>query len=913
VDDAESDGNLKGVDQRARPRAIVIVPTRELAKQVSEELAWLFAGLKTRIAAVTGGGGYRDELRAFRTKPAVIVGTPGRLLDHLNRGSIDAGAVGTMVLDEADRMLDLGFRDDIEAIFKFAPAERRTHLVSATFPREVKTLADRIQNNPANVEGTPLGTANLDIEHLIHLVDQRERLAAIINLLLEHAEGQTLIFARTRADVSQLSNLLQQAGFSIAMLSGEMEQAERNRALAAFKGGGMDALVATDVAARGIDVNDVTRVIHADPPTDSDAYTHRSGRTGRAGKKGISSILVTPRELPRTTALLGRSRVRWSFAPIPTAESLRDTRDTKLLDRLTADFVEGNAIDERSLALAERILNSAEPARAIGRLVQSALKFSAEAREVTPIRAPLGQGGMQGGDMRGDTRGEREPRDRSSKGGNFVRFRVSWGTVYGAEVRRLVAMICRRGNIEGRDIGAINLGRTSSVVEVSARVADAFERAAAKPDPRDPKIHIRRWADEPQRMGQGAPPREFPADPPSEPAIPAERPSRAAAKKERVSVRELPPAPPSSKKIPSDRPSRALAKKERVSVRELPPAPPSSKKERVSVRELPPAPPSSKEIPSDRPSRAASKKERVSVRELPPAPPSSKKERLSSARELPPAPPSSKAIPADRPSRAASKKERASVRELPEEPALFASDDDDDDDDDDAPDSDSSPAVEEAAPAKTAPASPAKKKEKKKKAEEVPFTPRENVIRRAPPAAAKAPREDRGPARDDRGPPPRDNRGPSRDDRGPARDDRGPPPRREDRGAPPRGPGGYQGDRPQNGGGYRGDRPQGGPPGGYRGDRPQGGPPGDRGAPRGDRPQGGFDRGAPPRGDRPQGGPPGDRGAPPRGDGPRPSVGKPPWTKGPPPPGGGTGPRRGPPPWERGAGNGPPKRRGPPR
>ena len=146
AEEEASDGNEKGVDQRAHPRAVVVVPTRELAKQVHEELAWLYAGLPgVRIASVTGGGGYRDELRAFRQKPAIIVGTPGRLLDHLKRGAIDATTAKTFVLDEADRMLDLGFREDIEAIFGFAPEGRRTLLVSATFPREVKTLADRVQ------------------------------------------------------------------------------------------------------------------------------------------------------------------------------------------------------------------------------------------------------------------------------------------------------------------------------------------------------------------------------------------------------------------------------------------------------------------------------------------------------------------------------------------------------------------------------------------------------------------------------------------------------------------------------------------------------------------------------------------------------------------------------------------------
>ncbi|HVH44375.1 MAG TPA: DEAD/DEAH box helicase, partial [Labilithrix sp.] len=547
AEEASSSGNLKGRDQRAQPRAFVVTPTRELAKQVEEELAWLYAPLGARIASVTGGGGYRDELRAFRAKPAIIVGTPGRLLDHLKRGAIDASHAGTVVFDEADRMLDLGFREDLEAILGFAPKDHRTHLVSATFPREVRALADRVQKDAVPVEGTPLGTANLDIEHVIHLVHPRERLGAIINLLLENPGAQSLVFARTRADVADIADALGNAGFNIAMLSGEMEQAERNRALAAFKRGNVDALVATDVAARGIDVQDVTRVIHAEPPTDADAYTHRSGRTGRAGKKGISSVLVTERELPRTVGLLGRARVRWSFAPIPSADALREAADRNLLSGLTADFIEGETIDERSLALAERILATSEPARAVGRLVALAVRRTrSEPQEITPIAPPTqrGAGAARRKEYgRGDrfegradrfegraerfegraerfeghaerfegraerfegARGERRGGDRQENG-EWVPFRVSWGESHGADPRRLVAMMCRRGKIEGRDIGAIRVGRTSSVVEVSSNVAADFEHATAKPDPRDPRVHVRRWSEEPVGREQPAP------------------------------------------------------------------------------------------------------------------------------------------------------------------------------------------------------------------------------------------------------------------------------------------------------------------------------------------------------------------------------------------------------------------------
>ena len=489
-------GKLKGVV--AKPRVMVITPTRELAKQVDEELAWLYAAMHVSVTSVTGGSSVRDERRALAANPEVVVGTPGRLLDHLTRGSIDASEVGAIVLDEADRMLDLGFREDLLAILEHAPAERRTHLVSATFPRDVRALADRVQKNPAHVEGTKLGTANTDIEHVIHLVDSRQRLDAIINLLLATPEKQTLVFARTRADVAHLTRDLEHAGFSVASLSGEMEQPARTRALAAFKRGSLHALIATDVAARGIDVQDIARVIHAEAPSDADAYTHRSGRTGRAGKKGTSSILVTPGSLGRTSQLLARAGVRYRMEPIPTADEIRTSADEQLFAELTAD---DEFEDERAWSLAKRISKTDKPARALARLLARARGAGpTEPRDVRTITPPPFADRNRGGRER-----ERPPRERTwserSEGrrerrpdepGTWVPFRVSWGQEDGADARRLLAMVCRRGNVRGSDVGAIRVARTHAIVNVATPVAESFLRASQEPDPRNPRVTIRK-------------------------------------------------------------------------------------------------------------------------------------------------------------------------------------------------------------------------------------------------------------------------------------------------------------------------------------------------------------------------------------------------------------------------------------
>ncbi len=471
-----------------RPRALVIVPTRELATQVHEELSWLYAPVQLRLAVVTGGANYRDEHRMLSRAPGIIVGTPGRLLDHLNRGVIDASALSSVVLDEADRMLDLGFREELEAILGMAPAGHRTHLVSATFARDVIALADRVQKNPIRVEGTPLGSANTDIDHVIYLVAPRDRMAALINVLLYHPEEQTLVFARTRADVADITRELQIAGFAAGALSGEMEQAARVRAMAAFKRGELRALVATDVAARGIDVQDIARVVQMDPPSNPDTYTHRSGRTGRAGRKGTSALLVPPAALRRTQAILQHAKVRFRTDQLPTAAAIRAAQDQRWIAELTADS-EGE-VPPRIREQVARITEAGLTERALVTLLSRAHKAVGEPRDFGGV--PAGSAGARRERERPaqahESRGSVPPSARGPR--EWVSFRVTWGEEHGADARRMVAMLCRRGNVRGTDIGAIRVGRATSSVDVASDVAATFAEATSVPDPRDPRVTI---------------------------------------------------------------------------------------------------------------------------------------------------------------------------------------------------------------------------------------------------------------------------------------------------------------------------------------------------------------------------------------------------------------------------------------
>jgi ATP-dependent RNA helicase DeaD len=523
-------------DKVAHPRALVIVPTRELAKQVVQELTWLFAPINVKVASVTGGAVYRDEHRSLAAGPSVVVGTPGRMLDHLNRGSIVPNEVGAVVLDEADRMLDLGFREELEAILGMTPKDRQTHLVSATFPRDVEALANSVQKNPARVEGTRLGVANLDIDHVMHVLEPRQRLDAVINLLLASPDAQTLIFARTRADVGDVAERLSEAGFAVNALSGEMDQRERDRALNSFRRADQRVLVATDVAARGIDVQDITLVIHLDPPTDPDSYTHRSGRTGRAGRKGRSVLLVSPSAVGKTTMLLKRAKVVARTEQVPSAEQIRATGDQKFFDALTGEDGPATEVSARHKVLAERLAAREDVALVLSRLLAMARAAGpTEPREIRRIdrgperkgphereqRGPAARGPNRDRGDRGD-RGERPTRERAEAshaptpyrgaqrdGGDWVSFRVTWGGDHGADARKLLAMVCRWGEIRGSDVGAIEIERDYSRISVKAGVAGGFADATAKPDARNPRVTI-----QPDSSRKGFAPHTSPPPPP---------------------------------------------------------------------------------------------------------------------------------------------------------------------------------------------------------------------------------------------------------------------------------------------------------------------------------------------------------------------------------------------------------------
>ncbi|MGZ6020652.1 MAG: DEAD/DEAH box helicase, partial [Phenylobacterium sp.] len=286
-------GEAERFGRAEAPVALVIAPTRELALQVSRELIWLYAQAGARVATCVGGMDPRAERRALQAGAHVVVGTPGRLRDHIERGALDLSALEVVVLDEADEMLDLGFREDLEEILDSTPKERRTLLFSATIAKEIANLARRYQRDAQRIDTLRRDEAHGDIDYRAVRVAPGETEHAVVNLLRYFESPGALVFCNTREAVKRLHNGLRERGFAAVALSGELTQKERADALQALRDGHARACVATDVAARGLDLPDLGLVIHAELPVNKAGLLHHRGRTGRAGKKG-TSVLVVP-------------------------------------------------------------------------------------------------------------------------------------------------------------------------------------------------------------------------------------------------------------------------------------------------------------------------------------------------------------------------------------------------------------------------------------------------------------------------------------------------------------------------------------------------------------------------------------------------------------------------------------------
>ena len=448
------------------PLALVIAPTRELALQVSRELAWLYEQTGARIATCVGGMDASRERRMLAQGTHIVVGTPGRLRDHLDRGALQLSALRVAVLDEADEMLDMGFREDLEAILDAGAEDRRTLLFSATMPAPIVALARRYQRDALRISTVTEERGHGDIDYQAMAVAPADIEHAVVNLLRFHEAETAMLFCATRDNVRRLHASLTERGFAVVALSGEHSQNERNHALQALRDRRARVCVATDVAARGIDLPSLSLVVHVEIPRDAETLQHRSGRTGRAGKKGTAVLIVPYPRRKRVEAMLRGARIPARWVPVPSAADIREADSTRLMSVLLAPV---EATDE-DRALAQRLLAE-----------RSAEDIAMALVQVHRARMPEPEELMSGDS--GPAPGPREPRPGFEQS---TWMRLNIGRDQNADPRWILPLLCRRGHVSRSEIGAIRITARETLFEVptaiAARFMDAVRRTAEEAD-----------------------------------------------------------------------------------------------------------------------------------------------------------------------------------------------------------------------------------------------------------------------------------------------------------------------------------------------------------------------------------------------------------------------------------------------
>ncbi len=443
------------------PLALVIAPTRELAIQVCRELEWLYAGTRARIAICVGGMDAAKERRQLNQGVHIVVGTPGRLRDHLERGALDLSALRVAVLDEADEMLDMGFREELEEILDASPAERRTLLFSATLPKPIVALARRYQRNAMRISTVGEDRGHGDISYQAVAVAPADIEHAVVNILRLHDAETAMLFCATRDNVRRLHASLVERGFAAVALSGEHSQNERNAALQALRDGRARVCVATDVAARGLDLPSLSLVVHVDLPRDAETLQHRSGRTGRAGNKGTAILIVPFNRKRQVESMLRGARITAELMDAPSPDDIR----AKDRERLIAALLAPVEIDEDDAAIASELL-----ARKTSTEIAAALIHAHRAKMPPPEELiDVARGG------------ERTPPGTHRAGfEDIVWFRMNIGRRQNADPRWILPLICRRGHITKNEVGAIRIAANETSFQVPRALVSKFQSALSR-------------------------------------------------------------------------------------------------------------------------------------------------------------------------------------------------------------------------------------------------------------------------------------------------------------------------------------------------------------------------------------------------------------------------------------------------
>ena len=493
--------------------ALVLVPTRELAMQVAEALHKYGRELGARILPVYGGQPIGQQLRGLRRGVDIVVATPGRAVDHLKRGSLRFDGVQVVILDEADEMLDMGFAEDLETILAATPSERQTALFSATISPTITRIAKRHLRDPARIKvhaEKVSGDGTARVRQVAYVVRRNDKLAALCRILDVEDPTSTLVFARTRGEVDDLAEALSARGHDAGALHGGLTQEGRDRMMGRFRDGSLDVLVATDVAARGLDIEHVSHVVNYDVPSNPDAYVHRIGRTGRAGREGVAITLVEPREHRMLRNIEAATHSKLEIAHLPTVADLRERRTEIIranlreallsdgydrfrgvVEPLTDEFdlvdialaavslIEGaGPQDSDEVELFSPPLNAGPPPRA-GR------PMPGRPGRPGPMQRPgPGGPGSQGGPPRGG--------DRPGSSGPWVRLFVGGGRRAGLRPGDLVGAITNEAHVPGGVVGAIQINEGFSLVDVQEGVADAVIAALREATIRGKRLQVRR-------------------------------------------------------------------------------------------------------------------------------------------------------------------------------------------------------------------------------------------------------------------------------------------------------------------------------------------------------------------------------------------------------------------------------------
>ncbi|MDX9874245.1 MAG: DEAD/DEAH box helicase [Spongiibacteraceae bacterium] len=485
---------LANIDpEQRKPQALVLAPTRELAMQVAEAFTRYSANMPNcKVLAVYGGQGMRDQLRELSRGVQIVVGTPGRLLDHLERKSLDLSALKWVVLDEADEMLRMGFIDDVEAILGHTGGTQQTALFSATMPPRIKQIAERYLREPQHVVIPAATRTNAAITQQVVWVRGREKPIATARLLAVENCDATIIFARTREATTELAEVLSGYGHATAAINGDLNQAQREQTISLLKQGKIDVLVATDVAARGLDVERISHVINYDMPHDFDTYVHRIGRTGRAGRNGKAILLADPRERRQIRMLEQATRQPLQELTLPTDDEL----DAARLERFRlslADHLPTGAVERWQPLLNTLCEELDQPPAVIAAGLVGLLAQQQGLTRKLPNISPVNMSAERPRRERDPSRPRRElPADVA-----LERYRLAVGRTHQVRVGDIVGAIANEAGIDSQHIGRIQLHDDFTLVDLPAGMpGDVFEhlrgvRVRGRP------LELRRWHDEP--------------------------------------------------------------------------------------------------------------------------------------------------------------------------------------------------------------------------------------------------------------------------------------------------------------------------------------------------------------------------------------------------------------------------------